>query len=68
MNTKTIESVLRDFKVRNMWRWVCGVSVSFRLSVFDNDYMSYLDMNIDEALLKPVVMVTNPPVGARATA
>ena len=44
------------------------MSVSFRLSVFDNDYMSYLDMNIDEALLKPVVMVTNPPVGARATA
>ena len=39
-----------------------GVTRRFRLSAFDNDYMTYLDMNIDNALLKPVVMVTNPPV------
>lgn len=43
-----------------------GVRRSFRLAAFDNDYMSYLDLNIDEALLRPVVLVTNPPVGARA--
>ena len=43
-----------------------GVTRRFRLSAFDNDYMTYLDMNIDNALLKPVVMVTNPPVGVPA--
>ena len=41
---------------------------SFRLSAFDNDYMTYLDLNIDNALLKPVVMVTNPPVVVSALA
>lgn len=45
-----------------------GVTRRFRLSAFDNDYMTYLDMNIDNALLKPVVMVTNPPVGVPAVA
>ena len=47
---------------------MCGVTRRFRLSAFDNDYMTYLDMNIDNALLKPVFMVTNPPVGVPAVA
>ena len=66
MNPKTIESVLRDFKVRDMWGCARRVRRSFRLAAFDNDYMSYLDLNIDEALLRPVVLVTNPPVGTCA--
>lgn len=36
---------------------------SFRLFAFDNDYLSYTDVNLEEALVKPILMITNPPVG-----
>ena len=34
----------------------------FRLFVSDNDYLSYVDVSLDTALVEPVVFVTNPPV------
>lgn len=39
-----------------------GFTNSFRLFAFDNDYLSYVDVTLDEALVKPVLMITNPPV------
>lgn len=34
----------------------------FRLFVIDHDFASYLDISLDDILVKPVLFVTNPPV------
>ena len=36
----------------------------FRLFISDNDYLSYVDVSLDTALVEPVVFVTNPPVSS----
>ena len=38
------------------------LTLSFRLFVFDNDYLSYADVTLEEALTRPVILISNPPV------
>lgn len=34
----------------------------FRVFAIDNDYLNFVDVSLNEALIQPILLITNPPV------
>ena len=57
---QSINHINNQYQIQFFWGgWMI---YRFRVFAIDNDYLNFVDVSLNEALIQPILLITNPPV------